>query len=534
MVATLSIPARIGSRMFAFSIDMMYSCVKKRRTPMKDILAPIILIIVLSFAVYANSTGGEFIWDDHYLIEFNKHIRDSSNLSSIFTKNIGAGSGIKYHFYRPIQMVTYMVDYSLVKLNVRGYHLTNILLHALMSLCLYWLINILFKDRLLSLFTAAIFAVHPIHTETVSYISGRADILAAVFLLLTLILYIKHLRSERIYIYLFMLMSYILALLSKEIALILPLALLLYHYTFKERLRLNSFLSISGAALIYIVLRFTLLKPLLLHESSTTVLAQRIPGIFAAIISYIRLIFLPLDLHMEYGKRLFNYTDPIVILGALVTLALLIFASRKRSSSTLIFFSISWFFVLLIPQSNLYPINIYMAEHWVYLPSIGLFLILAKGLSSVYRAKPLRIYAIAAAVFLLTFYSILTIRQNNYWRNEIGFYKRTLRYAPDNAKIYFNLGSAHVLKGEIDEAITSFTKAVEINPNFTSAYNNLGQSYRKIGRIDEAIRMYKKAIETDPNHAGAYYNLGIVYRGLGRDEESRAFFKKAHELGYNP
>ncbi|GAF76422.1 unnamed protein product, partial [marine sediment metagenome] len=143
----------------------------------------IVLIIILGFVVYSNSLNGKFIWDDEYLIKNNVYIRSFSYLPKIFSEDIGTGAEKKYYFYRPLQMITYMIDYSLWKLNVRGYHLTNTLLHILAALTIYWLINILFGDRPLSLFASLFFVAHPIHTEAVAYISGRADPLALLFML---------------------------------------------------------------------------------------------------------------------------------------------------------------------------------------------------------------------------------------------------------------------------------------------------------------------------------------------------------------
>lgn len=150
----------------------------------KVVLLSIALIIILGFIAYGNSLNGKFIWDDFNLVRDNRHIRNSSNITGIFTQDIGAGAAEKYNFYRPLQMFTYMIDYSLWKLNVKGYHLTNTILHILAALVIYWLIDILFRDNLLSLFTSLFFVACPIHSEAVSYISGRADSLVTLFMLL--------------------------------------------------------------------------------------------------------------------------------------------------------------------------------------------------------------------------------------------------------------------------------------------------------------------------------------------------------------
>jgi len=187
----------------------------------KTILLSVILIIVLGFTVYNNSLNNVFFWDDRILIEENEYITSWSYILRIFTKDIGGGAGKQYTFYRPFQIFTYMIDYSIWGLNARGYHFTNIVLHITAALSIFWLINIVFKDNFLSLLTGAFFVVHPIHTEAVTYISGRADSLALVFALLCVIFYVKSLSYKRSGAFCLMVLSYVFALLSKENSLIL-------------------------------------------------------------------------------------------------------------------------------------------------------------------------------------------------------------------------------------------------------------------------------------------------------------------------
>ncbi|MDB4349511.1 tetratricopeptide repeat protein [Omnitrophica bacterium] len=493
------------------------------------------MIIVLGFLAYGNSLDGDFILDDKFFTKDNIYIKDFSNISKIFRSDIGAGAAYETNFYRPLQMITFMVDYSLWKSNVKGYHLVNILLHVLTAICLYFFVTLLFKDELLSLFTAILFVTHPIHTEAISYISGRADPLSAVFMLLCFISYLRYLHSERLGTYILIILSYTLALLSREHSLILPVLLLLYHYSFPakttgKKLKLKGAAPILGISLLYILFRVTVLRPLLPHISSTSTLLERIPGFFVAISNYIRLILLPFNLHMEYGNGIFNLTNPKAIPGILIIFSLLFYAFRKRHSNNLISFSIFWFFIALLPQSNIYPINAYMAEHWLYLPSIGFFLILAKGLSSVCRAKDFKIIGVLFTACLLVFYLYLTIRQNNYWREPLTFYKKTLEYTPSTWKVYNNLGNTYYSMGKIEEAIASYKKAIGSNPGHARAYNNLGSAYFDTGRVGEAIVLHKKAIGIDPDDARAHYNLGNAYGSIGKIEEAIASYKKAIEI----
>ena len=157
----------------------------------------ILIIVILGSLVYANSLGGEFIWDDLSFIRDNAFLKDWSNVPHIFTEtattsmDVGGGS-VRYNLYRPLQWLTFMADYSVWKLNPLGYHLTNIFLHISAALILFWFIALLFRSRMLSFLTALFFVIHPVHTEAVAYISGRADPLGLIFMLSSFGFYIKY------------------------------------------------------------------------------------------------------------------------------------------------------------------------------------------------------------------------------------------------------------------------------------------------------------------------------------------------------
>lgn len=489
-----------------------------------------VLIIVLGFSVYMNSLNGRFVWDDEDLVKNNIYIKDRSYIGKIFTEDIEGGAGKRSSLYHPFQIFTYAIDYSFWKLNPLGYHLTNVLLHILVGLALFWLIAIIFSDTLLAFFTGILFIAHPIHTEAISYISSRSDPLFTLFTLLCFVFYIKYLDSKKIHIYILAILCYLLALLSKEFSMIFPVLLLLYHYTFKKRLDFKAFIPILCLTVFYIISRLTILSSFFIDPAYfSTTLLDRIPGFFVAIANYIRLLFLPFNLHMEYGNRVFSWMNPSAIIGVIMTSALLIYGFKERNKSRPIFFPIYWFFMSLLPISNLYPINAYMAEHWLYLPSIGFFLIAARILVYLYRDRNIKTLTAILVVTLLIFYSCSTVTQNTFWKEPIAIYNRTLRYAPDSAGVHSNLGNAYREKGEIEKAIASYEEALEIDPKLVDALNNLGTMYSERGQDLRAMTYFERAIEIDPNKAELYNNLGITYIGTD-DKKAIELFKKAIEV----
>lgn len=467
------------------------------------------IIALPAFIIYGNSGRNEFIWDDYGLVRDNILIRNWTNIPAIFSKcSAISQTGLQAVLYRPMQIFTYMIDYSLWGIKVNGYHLTNVLLHIIASLCIYWFINILFNNKSLSVLTSVLFVLHPVHTEVVSYISGRADSLSLIFTLLCFIFYIQ----KRALFPLF----FAFALLSKENALILPFLILLYHYTFKKKIKIGRlsavlnfvegrFSIILCISSIYIILRLTVFKSLIPHEINPGTVIQRIPGLFIAIASYIKILLFPFNLHMEYGRRLFYFSNPKAITGIFIVSALLLYCCKKRKESNLIFFSILWFFIALMPHANIYPVNAYMAEHWLYLPSVGFFLILANLLCHIYKSiKPI---AILSIITIIIFYSHLTIKQNNYWKDPITFYARTFKYTPDSYRVCSNLSDTYLCAEKYEEAVVVLTKSLEIDPSSERLYNNLGVAYCYMGKYEEAIVMYKKALELVPDYHIAHHNL---------------------------
>lgn len=502
----------------------------------RSILTAFILLCALGFTVYTNSMNGDFVWDDKNLVQNNPLVKSWPDITGIFTQDIaGKQEAVPYGYYRPFTVMTYALNWAVGNFNVEIYHFTNIVLHILTAFSIYFLVLILFHDAALALLTAFLFVVHPVHTEAVTYISGRAGILSALFMILSFIFYIQYQKSGNKRLYAFMLIGYALALLSKENSFIFPAVLLLYHYIFKKEFKIKAFLPVLGLWAVCFYLRsvflgFSLFNP---DASDWGTSLARLPGFFVAIGSYLRLLFFPFDLHMEYGNYYFHPYDFRFIAGVLISVLLLSYALRKRTANVLLSFSICWFFVTLLPNSSIYPVTaFYMAEHWLYLPSVGFFIIISRWLINLYRLKRLKILALFLMLGIALFYSSLTIKQNNYWREPIAFYKRTLKYAPWSERVYYNLGLVYSRLGNYPEAIKMYKKAIMLKPEEYSFYNNLGSVYAYSGNYPEAITMYKKTIALNSNHSRAHFNLAQVYFAVKQYKLAVQYCDRAIELGH--
>ncbi|MFA5410918.1 MAG: tetratricopeptide repeat protein [Candidatus Omnitrophota bacterium] len=544
----------------------------------KKIYLYLLILFAVGITVYSNTFEGKFVWDDAFLIVKNYFIKDWHNLTKIFTSELRVFSHEPSNYYRPLQAFSYLADYSFWKLDPFGYHLTNIMLHILASILIFALMKLIAKNNEIALLTGLLFLVHPVHTEVTSYISGRADSLAAVFLLASFILYIKHgiaalgKVKSKLY-FLFSVLFFIFALLAKEAALVYPFILLFYNYAIRQERRIAAYrgqVVFFLLLIFYAVLRLTSLNFLRTHGLSffpaSSAFFYRLISSGKIIFFYIKLLFFPVNLHLlRTGievKRLFSPEAFLSVLF-LIILAGGIFLSYRRSKR--VFFYYIWFLLFLLPTLNLFPIGVSVSEHFLYLPSIGFFAIISTGIDSFVRSgRPKKIIALTAAGAVLLTLAMLTYNQNKAWKDNASLYSHLLKFNPESyvlrnnlgseylnqglygqaekefkfaikinpayAYPYNNLGNLYLLTQRTEEAVAFYKKAAELRPDLAEPRNNLGRAYLKTGRSQEAIREFNLGLEINPRDPQAYYNLGVANYNLGKKQAAVDYYKKAIEI----
>ncbi|HPM42535.1 MAG TPA: tetratricopeptide repeat protein, partial [Candidatus Omnitrophota bacterium] len=312
----------------------------------------------------------------------------------------------------------------------------------------------------------------------------------------------------------------------KENAIIFPGLVILYHLAFRKKPKIIPLLSIILITVIYLIFRASLSKTGTAGMSATTIL-QRVPGFLVALSIYMRILPLPFDLYMGRENAIFVFNHPQVIIGGVIFIALAATAILCWKRYKIVFFAIGWFFICIAPVSNLYPIAFYMADHYLYLPSIGFFLLVGRGFRILYGKESFKFISIIGVTALTIYFSYLTVIQNYYWKDPVFFYRRTLAYAPYSARMYSNLAKEYGLDKNVDKAIELYKTAVKVDPTHTVAWYNLGVSYFKLGKYDEAIEYCKKAAETDPKYAHSYNIIGASYLTMGKLDDAIEYFKKA-------
>ena len=546
----------------------------------------LITLIFICLTLFCNTFQNSFTWDDKSFIVDNRYIRDIGNIPFFFTPQYWQGLFSEHArleqqviaIYRPISMITFSLDYFLWKLRPTGFHLTNLLLHISNVILVYFFVhqllgradytgflkgkNFSWRDSFNPPFlTALFFAAHPIHVESITWIKNRADPLALLFFLLSCLFFARHIQKARnkldIFSYAASLFCFILGFLSKASAFSLPFVLVAYVLCFlpKEEYKraLIKILPFFVVALLYFVFKATFLKiPLLYGAIPKLDLFAHILIVIKTMGYYMNLSVLPINLNAE---RIFiiprSFLEPAIYSS--LTLLLLALAvviktstlrikdSSKRRYSKLLCFSILWFFLTLAPVSNIiFLFSRPIAEQRLYIPSLGFCLVLAMGINKLSSLElgfltqnRTRLLAGLLSIFVLTFYSVTTIRRNADWRDPLTLWTKTVKNSPHSPRAHNNLADAYEKKGLYDEAIKEYQEALRLNPGRSEFYYNLGNVYYAKGLYEEAIKEYQEALRLDPGKIDTYYNLGNVYDSKGLYDEAIEEYRQALRLDPN-
>jgi len=527
----------------------------------------IIFLILISIIVYSNTFKNSFIWDDKVIVSKGEYISNPKNIPSLFTPRYWRQFYLmlsrehnqeeKVNF-RPILMASFAFDYSLWKLNPFGYHLTSLFLHIINVILIYFFIlNIVALQtrhgRLFNLafLSALFFAVHPIHTESITWIKNRSDPLALIFFILSFILFTKFRLQDRlksrIVFYSASLLCFILALFSKAMAITLPFILVLYVICFVPKEEYKGFITKTlpfwGLAILYIIFKIIILgtvgsgKNLVVKIS----LYPKILTVIKTIGYYVKLLVFPFNLNAERSFSIpGSFFEPAVLFSALLLVVLTVIVIKAFRHSRLVLFFLFWIFLTLLPISNIiFLVSRPIAEQRLYIPSVGLCVLLAIGVQALssldLRFFPQRIARRSTIVLIFTvvsFYSYTVMQRNLDWRDSVTFWTKTVEASPNSHRAYNNLGTAYYNTGLYEDALNSYQNALEVDSGYAWTYNNLGVTYRDMGKkTNEAINSFRKAIQIKPDYAEAYNNLGgVLYEDLDQVSEASELYKKAVEL----
>ncbi|MBF0458999.1 MAG: tetratricopeptide repeat protein [Nitrospirae bacterium] len=493
-------------------------------------------LFLLTLGVFSQVRTFNFVnYDDNLYVTENPYVRNGLTKKGVLWAFMTAYTGNR----QPLTWLSHMLDITLYGFKPAGHHVTNILIHGANTVLLFILLNQMTKSPWRNAFVAALFSLHPIHVETAAWISERKGLLSAFFWFGAMLSYVYYVKRPSVRRYLPVLIFFVASLLSKPIAIMLPVVLLLIDYWPLNR-KINKQIFIEKIPLFLL----SGVLGLLTYQAqrdwnaddffNVLPFTSRLANTFISYVMYLYNTLVPLSLSPIY---VFSGTVNIaqaVLSGAVVlgiSAASIILIKRAP------YFFVGWFWYLsvLLPVAGLAQVGYQsMADRYTYLPLIGVFVIIATVIGEGTQSVPGRgvILSIGAAVILLAC-TYLSIRQTAYWRDDISLFQRASGATQNNFIAAFNLGAAYLNIGNEDEALANYRKAIAIKPAYERPYVGAGLILLHKNRAHEASLYFAKAAALDPGDPAPFYGMGLVSMSSGSREEALVYFRKALSVDPN-
>ncbi|MGA1825344.1 MAG: tetratricopeptide repeat protein [bacterium] len=469
------------------------------------------------------------VWNHAFInLDDNVYVTENKNVTTGLTLNNLLWSFRTAHAanWHPLTWLSHMLDCQLYGMDAGSHHSTSVLIHIFNSLLLFLIFWKMTGDVWQCGFVATIFALHPLHVESVAWIAERKDVLSAFFWMLTLWSYVRYSEQPDSKKYIITLCLFILGLMAKPMLVTLPFVLLLLDYWPLKRF--HSFHSFVEKIPFFIVSGISSIITFFAQQGGGAVrslaiypLSVRIGNALVSYVQYLWKMIFPYHLTVLYPHP--GMPPGWKIAGAfllLVFIFLLAIMTVKKHPYLMIGWL--WYIGTLVPVIGLVQVGSQaMADRYTYLPLIGISIIIAWGVPSLiptWRYKRVVFAAIAAVLF--SAFMAVTHLQVGYWKNSITLFKHAIESTTENYQAHHNLGVAFADQKNFDEAIKHYSEALRIHPDFAIAHNNLGNALREQGRDREAIEHYYEALSIDPNHALSHYNLGRALKEQGNISEA--------------
>jgi Flp pilus assembly protein TadD len=507
-----------------------------------------LILLGAIWVVYAQVIHYDFInFDDGAYVTGNDQVKSGLtrkgfiwSLTSIHSAN-----------WHPLTWLSHMVDVEFHGLNAGGHHLTNVLFHMANTLFLFILLRRMTNTIWRSFMVAALFALHPLHVESVAWVAERKDVLSTFFGLLTLISYGRYSeRLDRLW-YFSALLFFMLSLMAKPMLVTLPFLMLLLDYWPLGRLNINRGFRLQPAGRVS-ALSFLLLEkiPLFILTAASCVvtyyaqksggalrqldmipLSSRFANAIVSYVAYAGKMFWPSQLSVIYP-----YPDSFaawkVATGAAALIAIFIWVTAQIKKRPYLAVGWFWYVGTLVPVVGLVQVGEQaMADRYTYVPLVGLFMMIAWGAAELIgRWQHKRFWETVTAGALLTTLMLTSHTQVGYWANGVTLFSHALKITEDNALAHNNLSIILTEHGRYDEALYHANAAADLRPNNASVYNNLGYVFQKSHKFSEAIQNYRMAIKHYPAYTKAYYNLATTFMMIGNLDAAISNYRVALDL----
>jgi protein O-mannosyl-transferase len=500
-----------------------------------------LFLVMATLAVYWQVHSFEFVnYDDDYYVYQNRHVQSGLTIENIiwaFTD----GTQIS-NYWIPLTWISHILDFQFYGMNAGGHHLSNLLFHIVNTLILFLVINRMTGYFWQSAFIAALFALHPLHVESVAWISERKDVLSTFFWLLTMLVYTHYAKRPGLSRYFWVLLFFVLGLMAKPMLVTLPFVLLLMDYWPLGRLQLGQASSPDSikfqkssaslligekiplfalTAVISIAAYITQRKGGVVPGMGLDLIKTQTANALVSYVSYIGKMIWPSHL-ASYYPHTGNLPIWQVVGAGTLLVSLSFFLVRWGRKYP--YLPVGWFWYLgtLFPVIGLVKISDFaMADRYTYVPLIGIFIIIACGATElVAKWRHAKIWLAASSTVVLAILMAMTWKQAGYWKNSITLFEHAQKVTINNYLTHTNLGVALYEEGRTEEAIDHYLEVLRMEPEYAKAHYNLGLALNKQGHTDKAIEQYLQALRIKPDYADAHYNLGNALAKQGRTEEA--------------
>jgi tetratricopeptide (TPR) repeat protein len=494
-----------------------------RVEPRKDIFA-LLLIATLTFLAYSNSFHGEFQYDDQRLIRFNFALRDLSNWHAI----------LRFEPFRPLTLLTYALNFQISKKDPFSYHIFNFSLHLISTFLFYAFLRRFSSKVSLCFFSSALFALHPLNTESVSYIASRPILLCAIFYWLALFCFDRYVRRSGLWNVIGFYVFLLLGLASKEDAALIPAAALLMNGILYGKKSVRQRLAFHISSLLFILFIATYRVYFNFSHSilNPYPVSVYLPTEAYVCLHYLGLALYPIPLNVDHYVTALDFLDwrfwvsTVVITGLISALL-----KMKRRYPFFAFWGF-WFFLNSLASSSVFPLAEFMAEHRTYLSLYGFTVILGfLPLFTVSKdsdiAVPSKLISISL-ILLLLFYGFATWKRNLLWETRLTLWVDTVEKSPQKFRPHLNLGFVLSQMGAYDAAIQEYIIARRIDPRFPVVYAGLGFVYLQKGMMAEAESAFQNALKIDPNYFDAKTGLGIIHYRQEQYRTAISYFEQVY------
>ena len=489
-----------------------------------------VFLAVLTWIVFGQTLRHDFVnYDDPRYVYQNTRITNGLDLAGI----AWAFTHIHAENWHPVTTISHMLDCQLYGLKAGGHHFTNVLLHTVAVVLLFLVLQQMTGAIWRSAFVAALFAIHPLHVESVAWVAERKDVLSGVFFTLTLLAYVHYARAPSIWRYVTVALTFALGLMSKPMLVTLPFVLLLLDYWPLKRIRTEE--SRAGRQLLRLFAEKVPLMALSAVSSTATYLAQRgalgwteqlpilarINNAFVTYVIYVRQMFWPAKLavfypHPENRLPQLEIGLAVALLACITTTALVL-----RKVAPYLITGWFWYLGMLVPVIGLVQVGWQgHADRYTYLPQVGLYIAGTWAIADLTASFRRRILLGAAALLIIGALSWTAWIQTSYWRDSETLFTHALAVTGKNDVAENNLGIVFLQRGELDKAIAKLQAAIDLRPENGPAHNNLAKAFLQKGQLAEAMIHYRKFLEIEPQNVEARNILGTALIQQGHVREA--------------